>query len=135
MEVRFSSNSTPHENPCLLVAPHGCRELLNPPPPSISSIYPRYSPGHNNLTSMAWSKTTRISVMLVIDIVFFFVELIAGFTVHSLALLADAFHMLNDIISLLVGLWAVSVASKATTDKFSYGVCLPLTISIPIPHC
>jgi hypothetical protein len=29
---------------------------------------------------------------------------------------------LNDIISLLVGLWAVSVARKATTDKFSYGV-------------
>jgi len=35
--------------------------------------------------------------------------------------MADAFHMLNDIISLLVGLWAVSVARKATTDKFSYG--------------
>ncbi|KAK4152236.1 cation efflux protein [Chaetomidium leptoderma] len=70
---------------------------------------------------MGWSKSTRIKVMLVIDIVFFLLELGVGFAVHSLALMADAFHMLNDIISLLVGLWAVSVASKATTDKFSYG--------------
>ncbi|KAK4128921.1 cation efflux protein [Parathielavia appendiculata] len=70
---------------------------------------------------MGWSKSTRIKVMLVIDLMFFLLELGAGFAVHSLALMADAFHMLNDIISLLVGLWAVSVARKATTDKFSYG--------------
>jgi len=71
---------------------------------------------------MAWSKSTRIKLMLVLDFMFFCLELGAGFAVHSLALMADAFHMLNDIISLLVGLWAVSVARKATTDRFSYGV-------------
>ncbi|KAL2021406.1 hypothetical protein VTK56DRAFT_7159 [Thermocarpiscus australiensis] len=70
---------------------------------------------------MGWSKSTRIKVMLIIDAMFFLLELGVGFAVHSLALMADAFHMLNDIISLLVGLWAVSVARKATTDKFSYG--------------
>ncbi|KAL2130117.1 hypothetical protein VTI74DRAFT_6879 [Chaetomium olivicolor] len=70
---------------------------------------------------MGWSKSTRIKVMLAIDLMFFLLELGVGFAVHSLALMADAFHMLNDIISLLVGLWAVSVARKATTDKFSYG--------------
>lgn len=70
---------------------------------------------------MALSKSTRISIMLAIDTAFFLVELISGFLVHSLALMADAFHMLNDIISLLVGLWAVNLAQKATTDKYSYG--------------
>ncbi|KAI8624217.1 cation efflux protein [Xylariaceae sp. FL1651] len=70
---------------------------------------------------MAWSKTTRISIMLAIDIVFFLVELISGFMVHSLALMADAFHMLNDIISLIIGLWAVTIAKRATTNRFSYG--------------
>lgn len=70
---------------------------------------------------MGWSKPTRIKVMIGIDVVFFLLELSVGFAVHSLALMADAFHMLNDIISLLVGLWAVSVAQKATTDRFSYG--------------
>ncbi|KAI1465534.1 cation efflux protein [Daldinia caldariorum] len=70
---------------------------------------------------MAWSKTTRISIMLAIDVAFFLVELISGFMVHSLALMADAFHMLNDIISLIIGLWAVTVAKRETTNKFSYG--------------
>ncbi|KAI8963681.1 cation efflux protein [Daldinia sp. FL1419] len=70
---------------------------------------------------MAWSKTTRISIMLAIDVAFFLVELISGYMVHSLALMADAFHMLNDIISLIIGLWAVTVAKRETTNKFSYG--------------
>ncbi|PKS12710.1 hypothetical protein jhhlp_000918, partial [Lomentospora prolificans] len=71
--------------------------------------------------AMAWSKSSRIITMVVICTVFFLIELISGYLIGSLALLADAFHMLNDIISLLVGLWAVSVARRATTDKFSYG--------------
>lgn len=70
---------------------------------------------------MGLSKSTRISIMLAIDTVFFLVELIAGLVVHSLALTADAFHMLNDIISLAVGLWAVTISKRQSTDKFSYG--------------
>lgn len=46
---------------------------------------------------MAWSKTTRICVMLGIDICFFLLELIVGLLVHSLALMADAFHMVGPL--------------------------------------
>lgn len=60
--------------------------------------------------------------MLVIDILFFLLELVAGLIVGSLALMADAFHMLNDIISLLVGLWAVKASQKSSSDKYSFGV-------------
>jgi hypothetical protein len=42
---------------------------------------------------MAWSKSTRIKVMIAIDTAFFLLELISGFLAHSLALTADAFHM------------------------------------------
>ncbi|TVY42721.1 Zinc/cadmium resistance protein [Lachnellula subtilissima] len=70
---------------------------------------------------MAWSKSTRISIMLGIDVVFFIVELTVGLYVQSLALMADAFHMLNDIISLAVGLWAVKAAQQSSTDKYSFG--------------
>ncbi|CAA9957439.1 hypothetical protein CFE70_001017 [Pyrenophora teres f. teres 0-1] len=71
---------------------------------------------------MGLSKSTRIMILLGIDTAFFFVELIAGYTVHSLALVADSFHMLNDVISLLVGLWAVKVASQKTNSKtYTYG--------------
>ncbi|TVY82408.1 Cobalt uptake protein COT1 [Lachnellula suecica] len=71
---------------------------------------------------MAWSKGTRISIMLAIDIVFFIVELGSGIYVQSLALMADAFHMLNDVISLIIGLWAVKASQKSATEKYSYGV-------------
>lgn len=45
-----------------------------------------------------------------------------GSSVHSLALVADAFHMLNDVISLFVGLWAVKAANSNSSSKmYTYG--------------
>jgi len=70
---------------------------------------------------LKWDKSTKISIMLAIDVVFFIVELGTGFWVHSLALMADAFHMLNDIISLVIGLWAVKASKNPSTDRYSYG--------------
>ena len=72
---------------------------------------------------MGLSKSTRISILLAIDSVFFLIELITGSAVHSLALVADSFHMLNDVLSLCVGLWAVKVANQKTSSKmYTYGV-------------
>ncbi|QIW95889.1 hypothetical protein AMS68_001407 [Peltaster fructicola] len=71
---------------------------------------------------MPFSKSTRISILLAIDTVFFLIELITGYAVHSLALVADAFHMLNDVLSLCVGLWAVRVANSRSNEKqYTYG--------------
>jgi len=71
---------------------------------------------------MGLSKSTRIMILLGIDSAFFLLELIVGYAVHSLALVADSFHMLNDVISLLVGLWAVKVANQKTNSKtYTYG--------------
>ncbi|KAK3675664.1 Zinc resistance conferring protein [Recurvomyces mirabilis] len=71
---------------------------------------------------MALTKSQRIIILLVIDVAFFFTELIIGYAVHSLALVADAFHMLNDVLSLFVGLWAVQVANRKSESKmYTYG--------------
>lgn len=60
--------------------------------------------------------------MLIIDIIFFFIELIAGYAVGSLALVADSFHMLNDVISLVVALYAIKLSQKSASDsRYSYG--------------
>lgn len=45
----------------------------------------------------------------------------SGYAVHSLALVADAFHMLNDVLSLCVGLWAVRVAQSESSKMYTYG--------------
>ncbi|KFY53615.1 hypothetical protein V497_08362 [Pseudogymnoascus sp. VKM F-4516 (FW-969)] len=90
----------------------------------LASGYGPYKKGYIHCSppaKMAWTKSTRIIVMLVIDIAFFIIELGVGVWVGSLALMADAFHMLNDIISLLVGLWAVKAAQKSSSDKYSFG--------------
>lgn len=71
---------------------------------------------------MPLSKSSRIIILLAIDSAFFFVELIIGYAVHSLALVADSFHMLNDVLSLCVGLWAVKVANqKMSSNMYTYG--------------
>ncbi|CDO95727.1 unnamed protein product [Kluyveromyces dobzhanskii CBS 2104] len=71
---------------------------------------------------MLSGKEVRIVTLLVIDTTFFFIELISGYMVHSLALVADSFHMLNDIISLVIALWAVNVAKNKNPDaKYTYG--------------
>ncbi|EGV61112.1 Zinc resistance conferring protein [Yamadazyma tenuis] len=70
---------------------------------------------------MNW-KEVRIISLLVLDTVFFLLEAIVGYTVHSLALVADSFHMLNDIISLFIALWAVKVKNTKPADgKYTYG--------------
>ncbi|POS83259.1 hypothetical protein EPUL_004356 [Erysiphe pulchra] len=69
----------------------------------------------------ASSKSTRLIAMLIIDIIFLALELAVGIALGSLALMADAFHMLNDIISLSAGLWAVLVAQTSSSDKYSFG--------------
>lgn len=67
-------------------------------------------------------KEIRICSLLALDSVFFLLELIIGYMSHSLALIADSFHMLNDIISLLVALWAVDVAKNRNPDaSYTYG--------------
>ncbi|KAJ7742987.1 cation efflux family-domain-containing protein [Mycena olivaceomarginata] len=68
------------------------------------------------------SRSSRIKILLAIDVVFFFVEIISGYAVGSLALVADSFHMLNDVMSLIVALYAIKLTNQSATDsRYSYG--------------
>lgn len=53
------------------------------------------SAARSDIAKMALSKSTRIMILLAIDTAFFFLELIVGYAVHSLALVADSFHMVR----------------------------------------
>ncbi|KDR85068.1 hypothetical protein GALMADRAFT_233675 [Galerina marginata CBS 339.88] len=72
---------------------------------------------------MAMSRSARITLLLVIDLAFFFVELIVGYAVGSLALIADSFHMLNDVMSLIVALYAIKLTkgTSSSDSRYSYG--------------
>ncbi|KAI9322634.1 cation efflux protein [Dichotomocladium elegans] len=68
------------------------------------------------------SRQGRVKMMLCINFAFFIAEITVGYYASSLALVADSFHMLNDVLSLVVALWAIRVASQSEYNpKYSYG--------------
>ncbi|KAI0106173.1 cation efflux protein [Nemania sp. FL0031] len=67
------------------------------------------------------SKQKLISVIC-ISFSFFVAEIAVAFYTKSLALLADAFHYLNDLIGFIIALAAIIVSERATSPQnFSFG--------------
>ncbi|GLB41698.1 putative cation efflux family protein [Lyophyllum shimeji] len=60
--------------------------------------------------------TTRIGVVLCISFAFFLAEIIIGFRTKSLALIADAFHYLNDIVAYAIAFVAAHLHENRKHD-------------------
>lgn len=58
---------------------------------------------------------------LVITGAWFLIELIGGLYANSLALLADAAHMLTDLAALILSLFALKISSRPATPEKTYG--------------
>lgn len=56
------------------------------------------------------TRSGRIILLLGLNIVMFLAELIVGYKTGSLALIADAFHMLSDVLSQVIALYAIRVS-------------------------
>lgn len=67
-------------------------------------------------------KTCRLILMLVITVIFFVAEIVAGYVGNSIALVSDSFNMLSDILSLCVGLTAARVSRRAGSGRCTYGL-------------
>ena len=65
--------------------------------------------------------TRYLGMALGIAISFFIVELSGGILTNSLALLTDAWHMLNDVFALVFALLAVWLAQRPVNVKKTYG--------------
>lgn len=75
--------------------------------------------GHDHAANLAnrsrlWTAITIVAVVLV-------VELVGAVLSGSLALFADAGHMLSDLTGLLVALTATIVAARPATDRQTFG--------------
>src|SRR5207237_3512253 len=62
-----------------------------------------------------------LTIVLVLTCGYLIVEVIAGWLTHSLALLADAGHMLTDVAGLGLALTAMAFAVKPATPDHTYG--------------
>ncbi|KAL8718692.1 MAG: hypothetical protein Q9181_008167 [Wetmoreana brouardii] len=58
------------------------------------------------------SKSSRLLVIILISFSFFIAEIAVGFSTHSLALIADSFHYLSDLIGFIVALVALKVSER-----------------------
>ncbi|KAK3554484.1 hypothetical protein QTP70_024300 [Hemibagrus guttatus] len=67
-------------------------------------------------------QTCRLIFMLVITVIFFVAEIVAGYLGNSLALVSDSFNMLSDILSLCVGLAAGRLARRPASPRCTFGL-------------
>jgi len=76
--------------------------------------------GHDHAHA-AGSNRTRLSLAIGIVACVLLVEAVGAALTGSLALLADAGHMLSDLVGLIVALTATMVALRPATDRQTYG--------------
>ena len=58
---------------------------------------------------------------IILNFLFVIIEVIVGFSIHSLSLLSDAGHNLADVASLAMALIAIRLLKVKPTEKFTYG--------------
>ncbi|VDM60497.1 unnamed protein product [Angiostrongylus costaricensis] len=62
----------------------------------------------------------KVMVMIVITFLFFFVELVVGFMNRSIALLADSYHMLSDVMALVIAFVCLRI-SRHKSKRNGFG--------------
>uniref|UniRef100_A0A7E4ZTT1 ZT_dimer domain-containing protein n=1 Tax=Panagrellus redivivus TaxID=6233 RepID=A0A7E4ZTT1_PANRE len=63
---------------------------------------------------------TRLMIMLTMTFLFFIVEMVFGYFSHSMALIADSFHMLSDVMALGIAYGCMRIATR-DTKKNTFG--------------
>lgn len=69
---------------------------------------------------MELSRTTRLWLMLSLSTAYFLTELVVGIVSNSMALAADAFHMLSDVLAMAVGIVAIRAASSTRAEAYRH---------------
>ena len=76
-----------------------------------------YSHSHQTQT---YGKAFAIGIGL--NVVYVIIEIIYGLSIDSSALLADAGHNASDVLSLIFAWFAMAVAQKQPSDKYTFGL-------------
>ncbi|MEW5926063.1 MAG: cation diffusion facilitator family transporter [Gemmatimonadota bacterium] len=80
-----------------------------------------HSHGHAHGGSYGAENRKRLAITLGLVTVYMVAEVVGGLLTNSLALLADAGHMLSDAAALALSLFALWIAQKPATPKHTYG--------------
>lgn len=77
--------------------------------------------GHGHAHTPAGRNKRRLAIVLCLTSLYLVAEVIGGWFTHSLALLADAGHMLTDVAGLGLALLAIRFAERPATPERTYG--------------
>src|SRR4051812_12752523 len=77
---------------------------------------------HHDHADAAERNAVRLRLALGLILGFMVLEVVVAFLSHSLALLADAGHMLTDAAALAAALWAIRLSARPATASYSYGM-------------
>jgi cobalt-zinc-cadmium efflux system protein len=77
--------------------------------------------GHEHAAPVGPGQRHRLAIVLAITATVLVVEVIGGLLAHSLALLADAGHMLADVAGLSLALLAATLATRPATPQRTWG--------------
>jgi cobalt-zinc-cadmium efflux system protein len=78
--------------------------------------------GHRTSADLLRSQRRALWIALVINGAYVVVEIAGGIAFNSLALLADAGHMLSDVVALGIALLAQSLASRPASARHTFGM-------------
>ncbi|MFV2065120.1 MAG: cation diffusion facilitator family transporter, partial [Chloroflexota bacterium] len=79
------------------------------------------TPTHEHHASAAMKDRRSLVIVLGIGITILIVEVIGGILTNSLALLADAGHVLTDVAGVSMALVAIWIAAKPASDERTFG--------------
>ncbi|HKO42382.1 MAG TPA: cation diffusion facilitator family transporter [Pyrinomonadaceae bacterium] len=77
--------------------------------------------GHGHSHTPASKNKKRLVIVLALTTTYLVAEVVGGLLTHSLALLADAGHMLTDVAGLVLALMAIQFAERPATPERTYG--------------
>src|SRR5690242_4188784 len=80
-------------------------------------------PAHNHHDHLPKLQKVRSAFIIGIslNLLFVIIEVVAGLTIHSLSLIADAGHNFADVISLGLAFFAFRLQKIPSTEQFTYG--------------
>lgn len=85
------------------------------------SVAHTHTHGHSHSHAHAGGSRTRMTWVLGLIVVYMVAEAVGGWLTGSLALLADAGHMLSDAAALGLSVFAMSMSRRPRTSKRTYG--------------
>ena len=90
-------------------------------PSTPMSVAHTHAHGHSHSHSHAGGSRTRMMWVLGLIVLYMVAEAVGGWLTGSLALLADAGHMLSDAAALGLSVFAMSMARRPRTSRRTYG--------------